>query len=175
MLTCSKNTPLRLGFSGRSVTYSDRNGFGSWPADCQVRNERNAERPLHDPNQVVHAETGNRYDRAPYMPREFPEGLWTVGSPRAKAVEDTYLWPWYIPTDAWQEVVVWALDPAGGYDYPTMDRVIDTAYGLHYHPGRTTLGCIHLLQELDVRELAQRVQAALGRSCEITIEVKYGS
>jgi hypothetical protein len=42
---------------------------------CDVRNELNGRRKLHDRLEVVHAiATGN----PPYMPRPFPKGKWRI-------------------------------------------------------------------------------------------------
>ena len=166
---------MKLHFNGRELKWQLKCAHGIIPADCQVRNELNGERPLHDPDQVVYAETGNRYDKIPYMPRRFPEGEWPIGTPREKPPEDEYLWPWYIPTDAWQMVKSWALDKIGGYQCidPFGKKVIDTAYGIHYHPHRTTLGCIHVLAERDIRALTLMIFREMRAGRKNSIEVKY--
>ena len=164
---------MKLHFNGSILAWKIGCQHGWIGADCQVRNELNGERPLHDPDQVVYAETGNRYDKIPYMPRRFPEGTWPIGMPRSKPPEDEYLWPWYIPTDARQHVNKWLLGEGGGYDVQMNWKVIDTAYGLHYHPGRTTLGCIHVIAENEHRALVAMIFREIRRGQTSTIEVKY--
>ncbi len=174
---------MKLHFNGSILAWKIGCQHGWIGADCQVRNELNGERPLHDPDQVVYAETGNRYDKIPYMPRRFPEGTWPIGMPRSKPPEDEYLWPWYIPTDAWQYVDTWLLDEDGGYECAEENAlnesvveffpVIDTAYGMHYSKSRTTLGCIHVLAETDIRALTLMVFRELRAGHKNIIEVKY--
>ena len=168
---------MKLHFNGRRIAWTLAQATGEIAADCQVRNELNGERPLNDPEQVVFAETGNKYDKIPYMPRRHPEGLWTLGTPRAKPPEDEYLWPWFVPTDAWQYIEPWALDENGGYECKNLweKLVIDKAYGIHYHPGRTTLGCIHVLSEHEHCALVGMIFAQMYAGQINTIEVDYGN
>ena len=164
---------MKLHFNGSVLAWKIGCQHGWISADCQVRNELNGERPLHDPDQVVYAETGNKYEKIPYMPRRFPEGMWTMGMPREKPVEDEYLWPWYVPTDAWQHVDEWILDDWPGYDYNKRIRVIDKAYGFHYSKSRTTLGCIRVLSEHEHCALVGMIFAQIYSGQTSNIEVKY--
>jgi hypothetical protein len=140
-------------------------------ADCNVRNELNGLRRLADDTQVIFAMTGNRYDAIPYMPRQFPAGTWKLGMPVEKSPEDKYLWPWYIPTNAWQLVTVWELR-AGGYFRKTSVQVQDFGYGIHYSESVTTLGCIRVAVEEDIQTLAYMVQSEirLGKPCTLIVE-----
>ena len=168
---------MEIFFNGTMMHVTIEHAHIEIEADCQVRNELGIpglDRPLHERKQVVHAMTGNRYDKIPYMPRMCPEGTWTLGIPREKPVEDEYLWPYYIPIDdAWQYVNEWELDEGGGYANPTERRVIDLGYGIHYHEGRTTLGCIHVMHKLAQYGLVAMVQSELAKGRKNTIEVKY--
>ena len=168
---------MKLHFNGTRLKWRYGCQSGVIAADCQVRNEifddPRDERPLHVPKQVVYAETGNRYERIPYMPHRFPEGIWNIGTPREKPPEDEYLWPYYIPTDAWQIVNEWVLDTTGGYSRPTTRFVVDTGYGIHYHPGRTTLGCIHVIKEQDLRNLVLMIFREQRAGHKNIIEVRY--
>ena len=108
---------------------------------CLVRNELNRQRGGQD---VTHAMPSG----APYMPRPFPKGKWTLGKPVAKT--DPYTAPWFIPTDAWQNLPVWEVDEHGCYVRATDRLVRDEGYGLHCSTSRTTLGCVRvsLLEDL---------------------------
>lgn len=120
---------------------------GQIQADCDVRNELNGRRPLHDPSQVVYGITHNPY-KTPVMPREFPQGRWQVFPPVART--DEYLAPFYIPTSAEQWLEVWELDEDGGYDHPTGEMVLDFGYGAHCSTSPTTVGCIKIYREVDL-------------------------
>jgi hypothetical protein len=106
---------------------------------CDVRNELNGRRRLHDRKEVVNAVTATGGYGLPYMPRRFPKGLWEI-----TAVEETgkpVFAPLKIKTDARQIVDTWALDSSGGYDRKT-GTADDYGYCLHWCAGsKTTLGC----------------------------------
>ena len=91
--------------------------------------------------------------------------------PREKDPGDKYLWPWYIPTNAHQLVAVWELRN-GGYYRATSVQVQDYGYGLHFSKSSTTLGCIRLQKEDDIRALADMVQSdiRLGKPCTLIVE-----
>ena len=114
--------------------------FGvSFDVTSDVRNELNGRRLLGDPKQVVRAIVNGRYDD-PYMPRQFPKGLWNITGIEISDEKD--FWPVKILTDAKQWVHVWHLDKNGGYLQRSDKTVLDTGYYLHYsHWSLTTLGC----------------------------------
>lgn len=118
-----------------------------YPCTSIVRNELNGRRALHKKRDVVHSVP----DRLPYMPRPFPLGEWKVVTIKKRAPSDPdygYLGPYYIGTNAFQELPVWALDLDGGYDHPTTEYIIDRAYGFHYaRDSLTTLGCARVASE----------------------------
>ena len=100
----------------------------------------------------------------PYMPRVFPQGVWKLGKPVAKA--DPYTAPWFIPTTAWQMVDVWSVDEHGFYGKPTGEKVKDEGYGLHNSTSRTTLGCLKIEKKTDLAWLVE----VLAKE-EVTLEV----
>lgn len=133
----------------------------------EVRNELNGRRVLHDPSEVVRTmpEPGK-----PYMPRQFPLGEWTVYKPVPR--NDPYKRPLYIPTDAHQEVQVWALDSNGGYDKATDEWVEDYGYGLHFSENSlTTLGCGRIGSKSSVLQIAAKINLALGHGERVTLNV----
>ena len=141
----------------------------NFDASCDVRNELNKRRHLHDPSQVVRAMCEDPYNKPPVMPRTFPEGRWRVYTPRSRA--NPYLAPFYIPTDAEQYLDVWALDENGGYDHPTSNRVLDIGYGLHFSTSSTTVGCIRVHSESDLLWLVHAINERIlsGHAVHITV------
>jgi hypothetical protein len=140
-------------------------------ASSKVRNELNGERKLHDRREVVHAITRNRYDSFPVMPRPFPQGEWEVFWPEERP-NVKYLEPFYIPTDAIQELEVWSLDDKLGYNHPTGTFVDDLGYGLHYSPSETTLGCIRIHTEEDLRELVDMIRWSIKEDEQVFLNVE---
>jgi len=138
-------------------------------ADCVVRNELNGRRPLHDPTQVVYAMTADPYGRFPVMPRTFPEGSWSLYTPRMR--EDRYLAPYFIPTDAEQWLPVWELDDDGGYDHVTDEYVLDLGYGIHFSSSNTTVGCIRVFRKDELLWLVDTVNKLLDKHEPITLSV----
>jgi len=136
-----------------------------------VRNELNGRRKLHDPAQVVKSVVNGKWG-PPYMPRQFPIGIWKI-----TAVEDTdfpEFAPIKISTNASQPVTVWALDDKYGYDHPTNKTVIDSAYHLHYSSlSSTTLGCgrVGTNSPDQVIRLAKILRNAIARGEVLELEV----
>ena len=137
----------------------------------EIRNELNNRRPLHDKTQVVYSVVNGR-SGPPYMPRQFPVGVWKV-----TAVEDTTVAefaPIKIKTNAEQKVLVWALDDKGGYDHVTDKSVMDSAYHLHWSEGsRTTLGCgrVGTSSPDQVIKLASMIREAFKRGETVELDV----
>jgi hypothetical protein len=131
------------------------------PCSCDVRNETNGRRHA---DQIVYSMPDNQ----PYQPRQFPRGRWKVGMPVERT--DPYLAPWFIPTDAWQELPIWALKD-GKYAYPTAETVQDVGYGLHYSTSSTTLGCIKIKNLEDLQWLVKQINHTLRLGKEIYMEV----
>lgn len=140
--------------------------FGrSIPATCDVRNELNGRR--HE-DQVVYTIPG----KAAYQPRKFPKGLWKIGRPEPRT--DKYLAPYFIPTDAWQEVTVWEIKNENDiekYVRPTIRKEIDRAYGLHYSTSNTTSGCIRIGSEADLLWLVAQIKQFRDDGIDLFLEV----
>ena len=107
---------------------------------CDVRNEMNGRRRLHEKKEVVNVVTASGKYGKPYMPRRFPAGMWEI-----YAVEETgnpVFAPFKIKTTAHQLVETWELDKGGGYDRKSGGLADDYGYFLHWSAGsNTTLGC----------------------------------
>ena len=133
-------------------------------AACDVRNELNGDRPLHDPNdrgKVILAMNTDPHTAPPVMPRQFPVGTWSIGRPVQRSNPyNKYLAPFYIPTDAEQMLDIWALDENSGYDHPTGEKVLDMYYGLHFSMSKTTVGCISIINENDCLWLVEQINFA---------------
>jgi hypothetical protein len=104
-------------------------------------------------------------DGVPYMPIGFPksppEGWKITGVfPRDKILKP-HLWPLYISTNAWQMVPEWEVTEGGVFVKPTGRWVHDAAYGIHFSDLDFTQGCIRVVNQPDLEELAAKVQAEL--------------
>jgi hypothetical protein len=133
---------------------------------CIVRNELNGKRLSHD---VIRTMPGGY----PYMPRRFPTGTWTVLKPRPR--EDGYRAPYFIPTDAFQDVPMWELDGRGCYLRATDKIVRDTAYGLHYsRDSITTWGCIRIDTREEVLALVRLIHEQMDEYEPVKLLVREG-
>ena len=110
----------------------------------RVRNREN-------PEEVVYTIPG----RVAYMPLGFPPGIWLVGKPSPRS--NPYLAPYFIPTDAWQMVTEWTVEPDGSYGQPTAKKVRDEGYGIHFSTSPTTLGCLKVVNKSDLLTLAKLI------------------
>lgn len=124
-----------------------------------VRNELNGLRLKSEV--AVRSTNKDGSDGVTYMPRQFPKGKWRVTYVKAADPNDTYLWPYFIGTDATQKVEEWSTTWDGRYEGKTGRVVDDYGYGLHYSSSNTTLGCIRIEKQKDLVVLADMVQAAL--------------
>lgn len=104
--------------------------------------------------------------RVPYMPTGFPSGKWRVGKPESRT--NPYLAPFFIPTNAWQMVNEWTLEPDGSYGSPTARKVRDEGYGIHFSTSSTTLGCLKVVNKGDLIDLVRRINESKS---EVTLEV----
>jgi hypothetical protein len=93
--------------------------------------------------------------RVPYMPIGFPAGIWKVGKPIAKT--NPYLAPYFIPTNAWQMVTEWTLEPDGSYGQPTARKIKDEGYGIHFSTSSTTLGCLKIVNKSELLTLVRMI------------------
>ena len=141
---------------------------------CKVRNELNGLRPLSGRSDVVRTETKTGADGVPHMPRPFPLGSWRVERiiPHPDKVKDSYLYPFFIATNAWQIVDEWELDERGYYRRPSGRTVPDYGYGIHFSSSYTTLGCLRIGELQDLIDLAGMVREELDAGREVPFEVK---
>ena len=160
---------MRIVFKKEYLHIMDGQNGKYIEASCIVRNELNGWRKKHDPTQVVRAMCEDPYEKPPVMPRPFPRGTWDVYMPLRRT--NPYLAPFFIPTSAEQYVEVWALDPEGGYDRPTGEKVLDLGYGIHFSTSNTTVGCIKVHKEEDLIWLADTISITFDHNRHITLEV----
>lgn len=159
----------------RIIRCGDRT-IKAWSA---VRNELNHQRPrAGSPDLCLSIGKDGRLG-PPTMPRPFPLGAWHVtgiiphldvdavtGEPM-----DPYLWPYFIATDAWQELDEWDVDAQGYYIQPSGRKIIDSAYGAHYSSSRTTTGCTRIELEEDLRWLVDQIHPRLADGERISFTV----
>jgi hypothetical protein len=131
------------------------------PCSCDVRNEVNGRRHA---DQVRYSIP----DKKPYQPRQFPKGTWKIQAPVERTDPD--LAPWFIPTDAWQDLPIWELKD-GKYFRATDKKTRDRGYGLHYSVSSTTLGCIKIQNRDDLIWLVDKISEMLAGNDEIYLEV----
>lgn len=140
-----------------------------------VRNEINGRRALHVKKDVVLTEPDDGSKPVPYMPRQFPVGVWKItGIIPHPDPKDRYLNPYFIATNAHTLVEAWSLDEQGGYDKPTGRFVRDAGYGLHWPDpafSTTTLGCIRIVNKIDLLKLVSEIQEAARKGELIQLAV----
>ena len=127
---------------------------------CKVRNELNGLRPNKqgDAADLFCASPPGiaQGSGPPSMCRIFPVGHWKItciNSHPDPTWDNGYLYPFWIGTDAQQELDVWELDDGGHYLRPTGKKIMDTGYGLHFSTCDWTQGCIRIATEADLRAL----------------------
>jgi hypothetical protein len=140
---------------------------GKWDAfgriidiSCIVRNELNN----RGRRELVYSIP----DKKPIQPRTFPLGIWEIGKPLPRT--DPYLAPFFIPTNASQEMPIWATD-AGGYTNVTKETTIDRGYGCHTSTSRTTQGCIKVSKLEDLLFLVDNINKALDSNNKVMLNV----
>lgn len=128
-------------------------------AYSDVRNELNHLRPRKGSKDVVYAILRTGKIGGPTMPRPFPLGKWNITGivPHPNKETDGYLYPYFIATDAWDTLDEWELDTNGNYARPNGKKIVVGALGLHFSSSRTTLGCIRIDKEDDLRWLVEKV------------------
>lgn len=129
---------------------------------CHVRNELNGERQLNE--KAVFTERKNGSEGLPYMPRPFPLGLWNVQKPLPKT--NPYEAPFFIPTDAHQQVEFWLINTDGSYNKPSGQQIEDYGYGLHCSTSQTTLGCGRVINRSDLENLLKIIAS---ESCQLEV------
>ena len=139
------------------------------PCWCKVRNELNGLRPRKDGDAAdlfcASPPGAGEGGGPPSMPRIFPVGAYKItvindhsglsadGSPMSP-----YLYPFWIGTDAEQQLDVWELDDGGHYLRKTGEQVQDTGYGLHFSSCDWTQGCIRIATKEDLLWLVANVK-----------------
>jgi len=164
------------------ITWKKSDGFltidgGDRKIVCwsKVRNELNGLRPNRAKEAAGDPDLYHTFpDNLPSMPRPFPEGSCHITGlrPHPDPNEDHgYLYPYFIETDAYSMVDVWALDEKGFYKAVTGRKVRDSALGLHYSTCDWTNGCIRisLLQDLLYLVSIIRPELATGRQPDFVV------
>lgn len=130
---------------------------------CKVRNELNNLRPLPGKADLAWSIGPYGEKRGPVMPRIFPVGEWEITqiNPHPDKVQDGYLYPFFIMTNAHKPVEIWELDERGFYKRPTGKFVEDYYDGLHYSNDEWTQGCIRIAEEKDLRWMVSVIQPIL--------------
>ena len=147
------------------IVYEDGIEIARCPASCNVRNEMNGRRPLHDPKQVQYT-IPKSMKPMPYMPRQYPSGIFKITE--IEWTDDPEYAPVKIRTTAKRDVFVWALDKYGGYDYRLDEIQTDTAYHIHNTDSKTTLGCIRCTES---ERLAKLIESVLDKPEPVFLEV----
>ena len=146
---------ISISLSAKVLRAFDRD-IRAW---CNVRNELNGNRKIG--SVAVYTQEADGDEGEPYMPREFPTGRWDITGiiPHPDQENDNYLYPYFIATTARQNVQVWNIDKYGKYESPSGRFVADYGYGLHFSSSPTTLGCIRIANEADLRWLVSQIKA----------------
>jgi len=132
-----------------------------------VRNEVNGWRKLTE--KCVYTENFDGSKGVPYMPRLFPTGNWNIVGFNPET--EPYLYPFFIITNAWQEVDEWLIKPDGSYDKPSGVKVKDYGYGIHFSVSTTTLGCIRIVNQTDLLWFKNQIETSLNSKETINLEV----
>ena len=155
----------------------DREQLGAFgrilPVSCRVRSLENKQRRM---SEVVYSENSDGSRGQPYSPRVFPAGTWNVYAPHSVDLARDprrYMWPYFIPTDACQLVDVWEVDQHDTLRYVEKadERVMDYGYGLHFSASQTTLGCLRIDSETDLRWLVAEIDTALRAGEKIQLYI----
>ena len=144
-----------------------------YDADCNVRNELNKRRLLHNTKEVIYTFPSHGH-RKPYMPRQFPSGIFKITDLEWINEKDSQykeFGPVKIKTNATRLVFTWRLNLRGEYDKPSGIIQEDHAYWNHFTESRTTLGCIRCIHKQDIMSLANIIKPILGNNEEIFLEV----
>ena len=128
---------------------------------CRVRNELNG---LRQPSEIVYSMP----DGVPYQPRVFPKGSWLIGRPEPRS--DALLAPWFIPTNAYQDLPVWETKN-GLYVKPTNRMIRDVGYGLHASSSLNTWGCCRIATVEQQNRLVALIFEAINRGETANLEV----
>ena len=163
---CFDKTKVTMTAFGRDVTVTNN-----------VRNELNK---LRTPSEVVFSTTQSGANGKPYYPRQFPAGSWIVTDVVAHDKLKTdgtpmepYLYPYFLATNAHQTVPVYKVDASDGHQKigASDGTAEDWGYGLHHSTSSTTLGCIKIVKQDDLRWLVDQIKAAWHDNQIVRMEV----
>lgn len=130
---------------------------------CRVRNEINGLRSLTEPPLL------SMPNEKPVMPRQFPKGLWQITDrpwPRVNPEKE----PFFIPTDAFQELPVWTVID-GHYGEVTEEVTKDIGYGVHHSLYANTNGCLKVLNREDLLFLVKNINRCFDDKRSIFLKV----
>ena len=134
-----------------------------------VRNELGRGKDFRAPNEVVYTENLNGSKGVPYYPRTFPAGNWIIQNIVPHKEDEPYLFPFFIATSAHQVVETRELIDG---KYGEVDGLIeDYGYGIHHSSSRTTLGCIKVVNEADLRWLVDQIRKSWIDNQVVRMEV----
>jgi len=167
---------MQIYFTGTALM-----AFGQMvPATCVVRTRANGQRRR---DQVVRTIGQTTPQGVPYDPERFPPGEWeitrVVRIPNMDGPDAAY-WPYFIDTNATQDLPAWKLDDEGRYLEADDWAIVGRGYGIHHArwqtdgrwmPSRTTLGCINVLDPDDARWLGVKLERAAGMRQRVTLTV----
>lgn len=131
------------------------------PCSCNVRNELNGLRSM---DEIVYTIPNHH----PYMPRIFPKGTWKVALPEPR--ESKELYPYFIPTNAFQVVPIWNT-LLNSYVSQSDKTDIDRAYGIHYSEYKNTLGCIKIRNLKDLLDLVHEIRTCFKKKEDVYVHV----
>lgn len=134
-----------------------------------VRNEISQDRLLS--SIAVKSENVDGSDGVPYMPRAFPVGEWLVTHIVNVPEDNKYLYPLFIGTNAHQTVDEWLTNYDGSYLSKSGRTIEDYGYGMHFSSSDTTLGCIRVEKESDIRTIVALIKPELdaGRPVKFVV------
>ena len=137
-------------------------------ASNNVRNEINGQRTIPDIKTIP----ANKETPEYYYPRTFPNGTFDVGKSQPVSASNPnakYLGEVFIPTTATQLVPTYGTkkpEPDSNGNYVSTNTQNDSAYGLHYSPGKTQ-GCIAFGSQVEANgfaDLSDKAIASGGKS-----------
>ncbi len=159
---------IKFDKSDKKITYGTKT-ISAWN---KVRRIAEGTRTKHKSSEVVKTEPV-KGEPKPYDPQYFPNGAWKITGivPHPDKKNDSYLYPFFIATDAHQPVKIWTVEKDGSYGVETAEVQEDSGYGIHFSSSSTTLGCIRIELEKDLLDLVAAIKTALAKKEAIQIVV----
>lgn len=133
------------------------------PVSCLVRSLGKTGAMQRHRHEVVYTTMADGRPGLPYDPRPFPSGSWEITSAEDVEPGNLYLWPVILRTTAWQAVPIWEIvqEEVAFYAHETEELTNDWGYLIHYSTSPTTLGCLRVTIESDMKWLAGAVREEL--------------